>query len=566
VKFWWLADTVRLAAERAGVQALARDADWFDLGRWRFFSQRVCAEGTIRVRGVEYAVRLIYPDQFPQVPAWVEPQDGKAKWSSHQYGAGGTLCLELRPDTWTEVATGADVLTSAYHLLEIEHPLGEEGDRSPAPSAHAVGAIQSYDWFINPYFVSAGAIERLQEGTAEDVKATFSSFADETLPVFVHDAKDRERVYKPPAEGGGFGALPVFVVAAVGPSEAPTTRAELATAAGFTADVAEKFAGAPLALLMFASAKGVACYQVLGDGTSFRRNLVAIPDDFGERSARSLAASNKRIAVIGAGSVGSKIAECLIRSGIHRLVLIDGDVMLPANLERHALDWRDIGFRKVKALKRRLLQIVPGADIQEIADNLNWQRSARTHEWQVAALAECDVIVDATGDVPTALFLGAVAAANKRPFVSAEVFEGGIGVLVAACVPWRDPPYSRARSAFMAWCDEQRVEVPKSRGRHYEAFANDGTLVVADDAAVTITAGHAARVVLDIVDETPAPSDSAWLLIGLRKAWLFDGHGHTVRLNVGGADDQSTQPEDPEGIAFAAALMREAIGEVVPSE
>jgi hypothetical protein len=566
VKLWWLADTRRLRSEKAAVEELARDAEWFELQRWRLFNQRICAEGIIRVRGVEYPVRLIYPDQFPQVPAWVEPQDAKAKWSSHQYGAGGTLCLELRPDTWTEGATGADVLTSAHHLLDIEHPLGEGGERARAPSAHAVGAIQSYDWFINPYFVSAGCIERLQGGTADDVKATLSSYNDETLPVFVHDAMDRGRVWRAPGEGGGFAALPVFVVASAGPTEMPTTRAELVAAAALSPDVAEQFAGAPFALLLFANADGVSCYQTLGDGTPFRRNLVAIPDESGERSARSTAAGSKRVAIVGAGSVGSKVAEALLRSGVHRLVLIDGDVMLPANLERHALDWRDVGFRKVKALKRRLLQIVPGADIEEIADNLNWQRSARTHAWQVAAFAECDVIVDATGDVPTALFLGAVADANKRPFVSVEVFEGGIGVLIGTCVPNRDPPYARARSAFLAWCDEQGAPAPKSRGRRYEAFTDDGAPVVADDAAVTIAAGHAARVVLDLVDETPAPTDSAWLLFGLRKAWVFDGHGHTIRLNVGGADDQPTHRADPETVAFAAALVQEALGEAAPSE
>lgn len=66
--------------------------------------------------------------------------------------------------------------------------------------------------------------------------------------------------------------------------------------------------------------------------------------------------------------------------------------------------------------------------------NLNWQRSAKTHAWQVEALAEGHVIVDATGDPATALFLAAVAEANGRAFVSVEVFEGGIGALIAACV------------------------------------------------------------------------------------------------------------------------------------
>src|SRR6185312_10593584 len=113
--------------------------------------------------------------------------------------------------------------------------------------------------------------------------------------------------------------------------------------------------------------------------------------------------------IVGAGSVGSKMSEAILRSGVHRLTLVDGDVLLPGNLERHALDWRDIGFRKVHGLKRRLLGIAPGADVNAIDVNLNWQRSAKTHAWQVEAVAEGDVIVDATGDPATALFLAAIA-------------------------------------------------------------------------------------------------------------------------------------------------------------
>ncbi|WP_206209012.1 hypothetical protein, partial [Vogesella mureinivorans] len=158
-----------------------------------------------------------------------------------------------------------------------------------------------------------------------------------------------------------------------------------------------------------------------------------------------------------------------------------------------------------------------------VDQNLNWQRSAKMHAWQVALLADCDVIVDATGDAATALFLGAVADANVRTFVSAEVFEGGIGALVATSLPDRDPPFVAGRAAFLGWCDAQGAKAPEPGPRRYEALAEDGMPIVADDAAVTITAGHTARIVLDIIDGRPAPVSGAWLLLGFAKAWLFDG-------------------------------------------
>jgi sulfur-carrier protein adenylyltransferase/sulfurtransferase len=142
LKFWWLVNSPRLAAERAAVEAIARDERWFALSRWLFHEGRLSAEGDLVAHGRPYPVRLVYPDQFPEVPAWVEPRE-EAKWSTHQYGK-GTLCLQLRPDNWVAEATGADVLRSAYDLLVLEDPLGE-GDRR-APSDHRIGELQAYDW------------------------------------------------------------------------------------------------------------------------------------------------------------------------------------------------------------------------------------------------------------------------------------------------------------------------------------------------------------------------------------------------------------------------------------
>ena len=87
----------------------------------------------------------------------------------------------------------------------------------------------------------------------------------------------------------------------------------------------------------------------------------------------------KKVATVGSASAGSKVAEILARADTRHLVLADGDVMLPGNLERHSLDWRDVGTRKVDGVKRRLKQIAPHLTVTTIAANLNWQTSAERH-------------------------------------------------------------------------------------------------------------------------------------------------------------------------------------------
>lgn len=201
-------------------------------------------------------------------------------------------------------------------------------------------------------------------------------------------------------------------------------------------------------------------FHLMDEGKPHRRKIFVLPDQAEARSGRAPQAVARRAAVIGAGSVGSKIAEILVRSGISNLTLVDGDVMLPGNTERRALDWRDVGFRKVHGLKRHLLHISPGADITVIDQNLNWQRSARVHASQTASIAECDLIINAAGDAATSLFLGAVAAANNRPFISVEVYEGGIGALIASCLPGRS---KRRGRRILPGAMKKQAAAPSSR-------------------------------------------------------------------------------------------------------
>ncbi len=140
MKFWWLTDFRRLAEERRAIDVLAAEG-WFALADWTLDGYRLAVNSVISARGAEYPVRLIYPDQFPLVPAWVEPRE-EARWSDHQYGE-GVLRLQHRPDNWTAAVRGADMLRSAYELLCIENPLGEGGEKARAPSEHNVGALQA---------------------------------------------------------------------------------------------------------------------------------------------------------------------------------------------------------------------------------------------------------------------------------------------------------------------------------------------------------------------------------------------------------------------------------------
>ena len=551
---WWLSDFSRVGEEKAAVEQLCAAEEWCTLQRWTVNEYRFTAEVLITAHGAEYPVRLIYPDQYPAVPAWVEPQDTAVRWSNHQYGDGGPLCLELRPDNWNPEATGADVLRSAHSLLRTENALGE-GAKERVVSAHRISDIQSYDWGKEPVLIGAGCLERLKIGISKGVSALRWQVEDDVYPIMVFDAIDRAQPQHPPSFD--FGTLrfelPTFVRRAEPPST-PLDRTALATALGIQLDP-ELHKGALVALAI--RSDEVVPFHSPDDSSAYRRKLIVLSDQSGVRSGRP--ASEKSVAIVGLGSVGSKVAETLLRSGVYRLVFVDGDVMLPANLERHTLDWRDVGFRKAHAVKRRLRHIVSGAEIEVVAVNLNWQRSAKMHTDQIESIAKCDLIVDATGDVPTSLLLGAIAAENRKPFVSAQVFEGGLGCVIARAIPGRDPTFAQGRMAYLAYCEERNVEPPPSGQRTYEALDEGGQPLVADDAAVSIAAANASRIVLDILDDSVDDNAKAWLLLGFRHGWLFSGHGSSIALDVGPPPAVPSPVENAQAREFSHSLLREAL-------
>ena len=74
-----------------------------------------------------------------------------------------------------------------------------------------------------------------------------------------------------------------------------------------------------------------------------------------------------RVILFGVGGVGSWCAEGLIRSGIGHLTLVDSDRVSVSNVGRQLMATvPNIGRIKVDALRERLLQINPEADIRAV--------------------------------------------------------------------------------------------------------------------------------------------------------------------------------------------------------
>jgi len=71
----------------------------------------------------------------------------------------------------------------------------------------------------------------------------------------------------------------------------------------------------------------------------------------------------KRAIILGCGSVGSLVALELARAGVKHFILVDADIIEYHNICRHQCGIEDVGDFKVYALKRKILNINPSAEV-----------------------------------------------------------------------------------------------------------------------------------------------------------------------------------------------------------
>lgn len=111
-----------------------------------------------------------------------------------------------------------------------------------------------------------------------------------------------------------------------------------------------------------------------------------------------------RVAVVGAGALGSQTTLHLARSGFGQWTVIDHDSLMPHNVARHALDGRFVGCNKAEALAFVANSIVGDENLFSALpiDVL----TARTGSGELLGpLRECDAILDISTSVAVARML-----------------------------------------------------------------------------------------------------------------------------------------------------------------
>lgn len=157
------------------------------------------------------------------------------------------------------------------------------------------------------------------------------------------------------------------------------------------------------------------------------------PDELRTRSGVGGSILHQSVLLIGAGSLGSAVAENLVRMGVTNMGILDPDRLDVGNLTRHALGMDAVGHNKANALASALNLIMPDATVIGIPSSFPPLENSVADR-----IRSFDVIVDCTG-------------ADAVLDAMAEFHWGGEKLFVSLAMTWRAEGllvYTASETAF----------------------------------------------------------------------------------------------------------------------
>lgn len=565
---WAMAYPARFLRERAKLDLLETEEDWLST-YWHISKEgSITVDLDITVHGRVFEGRMTYPSMFPDSPPYIRPRDRSERWSSHQYGAGGSLCLQWRADNWNPDVTGADIVRSAQELLSTElHP---ELPHS-VPSADRLTIGQEMRGVRRRFVATSDLLARLTMLPIPSRTRLTSAtvYNEETIVMFVvkvADEQDELQVVFDLPEGIS-SSLPLLSLVGSGrifrsdsfdqqqSIESVGTLLQVLVDAGFIPDdLLEQEAGrykAKPILLLGTSSSSLRVFLIdSGEQLALLEHRIIFPSTTPFRlPEETQQLANICVGIVGLGSVGSKVAASLARSGVRSFLLVDDDYIEPGNMVRHDLNWAYMGAHKAPAVRDALSLIAAGVQVDTRTTRLAGQESAVAMAATLEDLSKCDLIIDATANPEVFLLLAALAKRYGVSLCWGEIFAGGYGGMIARARRGRDPNPLAIRDSYHAYL-ATLPDAPFKNVTHYDG--SEENPLISYDSDVGFVATALTRLAIDTaLCRDPSEFPYSVYLLGMRREWIFtapfdtrpvdvQGHGWEWVENIESDEDRNT--------------------------
>ena len=124
---------------------------------------------------------------------------------------------------------------------------------------------------------------------------------------------------------------------------------------------------------------------------------------------------NSKVAIVGCGALGSRVAQEMVRSGCGNVRIIDRDFIELSNLQRQVLFTEDDvskGLPKSVAARNHLQKINSDVEISAIVDDLNYSTVDKY-------LEGCELILDGTDNFEVRMVINDYCQKNNVPYIYA---------------------------------------------------------------------------------------------------------------------------------------------------
>ncbi|GAA6213262.1 hypothetical protein NBRC116602_30030 [Hyphomicrobiales bacterium 4NK60-0047b] len=166
-------------------------------------------------------------------------------------------------------------------------------------------------------------------------------------------------------------------------------------------------------------------------------NRTKFEDALSERNKGLLAKclGEVNVLIVGCGSVGSYMAEKLIRAGVGEMTLIDPDEVESHNLTRTTYKYNDIGTLKVEALSAHLKAINPWCSSKVESEKFEAVSKQKIKDYVQAS----SLIICGADDKVTQGILNRIASYHDKPMIVPGLYQGAKGGEVVMVLPGITP-------------------------------------------------------------------------------------------------------------------------------
>lgn len=393
---------------------------------------------TLEIKNNKYNFELVICNCFPYQPIIIRSLDSTWR-SKHQY-RDNTMCLKWGIDNWHENLTVKDLILNLIELLEVENPLGDEhgvaDDGDSFSTFQQVGRNKGTSVFYSKS--SFDKIENEGEGflqlrEIDDKSIAFVESVDKQIIYnklineyfkkvsFIYKRFDEDyninTLFNSDIFKQNFGTVIVGVfndkiegILRTKPFKTKDELLKFIKENGITGITDEKLN----------NYENTFFYQIY--------SFIEIEKELFKRVPLTEEIKNKKISIIGMGSIGSRIFIDLCRAGFEQFCIVDDDVFMPYNIVRHELTFKYVGYPKVFALKEYVeKEINSEANIIPYTFAINGQESAKRVEELLYILKQSDIIIDCTADSNLIFSINEIVKKYDINYISGAVISGGIG-------------------------------------------------------------------------------------------------------------------------------------------